>query len=320
MHTNEEIICRAEIDCKTSRFPILTFITGIFIAFIADQFMILKGFQYCWFGWEDFDIWERELYVFYLFKIPIVMKDINNGKLDFSIFGIILSVVSLTFIIAFPIIVSRIKRHNYKSSFLYLTKDCIYGFRKTMFRKKAVQIKLENLSDIFSYSSVRDSTKKVETLYISYEGGEITFRNLKNAQEFVEAVRNTADRKMHIEHIAMYVNDIETEKAFFEKYFGGKSGDMYHNQKTGFRSYFLTFENGARLELMNRADISGKSGNSIGYAHIAFSLGSRERVDQLTQRLKNDGFEVISGPRVTGDGYYESCVLDGEGNAVELTE
>lgn len=124
---------------------------------------------------------------------------------------------------------------------------------------------------------------------------------------------------MYIEHIAMYVSDIETEKAFFEKYFGAKCGNLYHNPKTGFRSYFLTFDNGARLEIMNRADISSKPESSTGYAHIAFSLGSREKVDVLTERIKNDGFEVISGPRITGDGYYESCVVDCEGNKIELT-
>lgn len=127
---------------------------------------------------------------------------------------------------------------------------------------------------------------------------------------------------MRIEHIAMYVSDLEREKAFFEKYFGAKSGGLYHNKNTGFRSYFLSFSGGARLEIMNKPDVSERAVTSpvMGYAHIALSLGSREEVDSLTEKLRSDGYEVISGPRVTGDGYYESCVLDFEGNCIELTE
>lgn len=127
---------------------------------------------------------------------------------------------------------------------------------------------------------------------------------------------------MKIEHIAMYVSDLEREKAFFEKYFCAKSGEMYHNKNTGFRSYFLTFSDGARLEIMNKTNVAVKENISpiMGFAHIAISLGSREAVDGLTETLRNDGFEVVSGPRVTGDGYYESCVLDYEGNCIELTE
>lgn len=126
---------------------------------------------------------------------------------------------------------------------------------------------------------------------------------------------------MRIEHVAMYVNDIEDTKAFFVRYFGAKSNDMYHNVKTGFQSYFLTFEDGARLEIMTKPGMSDdeKSIARTGLIHIAFSLGSKERVDALTAQIKADGFEVLSGPRTTGDGYYESCILGIEGNQIEIT-
>ena len=126
---------------------------------------------------------------------------------------------------------------------------------------------------------------------------------------------------MRIEHIAMYVNDMECARDFFIKYLGGKSNDGYHNTKTDFRSYFLSFDDGARLEIMNKPNMvdADKNLNRTGLIHIAFSAGSRERVDELTQRLKTDGYEVVSGPRTTGDGYYESCVIAIEGNQIEIT-
>ena len=126
---------------------------------------------------------------------------------------------------------------------------------------------------------------------------------------------------MKIEHIALYVNDLEKARDFFVKYFGAASNDGYHNVKTEFRSYFLTFDDGSRLELMTKPDLtdSGDFLNRFGYAHIAFSVGSKEKVDALTETLKMDGYPVISGPRTTGDGYYESCVLGFEGNLIEIT-
>lgn len=126
---------------------------------------------------------------------------------------------------------------------------------------------------------------------------------------------------MRIEHIAMYVNDLEKAKEFFEKYFQAKANQGYHNQKTDFRSYFLTFEDGARLEIMKKPqmDDERKSINRTGFIHLAFSVGSKEKVDALTEQLKNDGYCVLSGPRTTGDGYYESCVEGIEGNQIEIT-
>lgn len=125
---------------------------------------------------------------------------------------------------------------------------------------------------------------------------------------------------MRLEHTALWVKDLEGAKEFFKKYFGAKANEMYHNPKTGLRTYFLSFEGGARLEIMSRPDICEKGGEaSTGFAHIAFAVGSREKVDELSERLKNDGYEVVSGPRTTGDGYYESCIAGFEGNLIELT-
>ena len=127
---------------------------------------------------------------------------------------------------------------------------------------------------------------------------------------------------MEIGHIAVYVRDLEHARDFFTEYFGGQANDGYHNPKTGFRSYFIRFENGAQIELMNKPRLSdgGQDGEHFGYSHIAFSVGSREAVDRLTERLRAAGYAVVSGPRVTGDGYYESCIAAIEGNLIEITE
>ena len=126
---------------------------------------------------------------------------------------------------------------------------------------------------------------------------------------------------MKIEHVAMYVNDLETTKDFFVKYLGGRANKIYHNKKTDLRSYFISFEDGARLEIMNKTQMedANKYFNRTGYIHLAFSVGSKEKVDGLTELLRNDGYEVLSGPRTTGDGYYESCILGIEGNQIEIT-
>ena len=126
---------------------------------------------------------------------------------------------------------------------------------------------------------------------------------------------------MKIEHIALYVKDLEKARAFFMKYLGASSDAGYHNPRTNFRSYFLTFDGGARLELMHRPDVSDppKGSARTGYAHVAFSVGSPERVDALTAELRADGYEVVSGPRTTGDGCYESCIAAIEGNLIEIT-
>lgn len=127
---------------------------------------------------------------------------------------------------------------------------------------------------------------------------------------------------MRIKHIALYVQDLEGAKDFFVKYFDACPNDKYHNPKTGFSSYFLTFEDGTRLEIMHLPEIqeSENAHARMGYIHIAFSVGSREKVDALTNRFREDGYRILSGPRTTGDGYYESCILGFEGNQIEITE
>lgn len=128
---------------------------------------------------------------------------------------------------------------------------------------------------------------------------------------------------MKIEHLAIWVRDLEKVKKFYTTYFDIRCGKKYVNKKKGFSSYFLAFEEGARIEIMHRPDISeqtGKAGAIFGLTHFAISVGSRERVDELTASIRNDGFEIIGEPRTTGDGYYESVVTDPEGNLVEITQ
>ena len=127
---------------------------------------------------------------------------------------------------------------------------------------------------------------------------------------------------MKLDHIALYVFDLEQAKNFFIRYFNATANDMYHNPRTGLRTYFLTFDDGSRLEIMQRPDVISAPFEqfSQGYIHIAFSVGSKDKVDSLTGRLNEDGYKVLRGPRVTGDGYYESCVQGFENNLIEITE
>ena len=125
---------------------------------------------------------------------------------------------------------------------------------------------------------------------------------------------------MRMEHVAVYVRDLEAMRLFYATNFDAVSNDGYHNPRTGLRTYFLTFDGGARLELMQRPEVQTRGEVGLGYAHLAFVVGSRYAVDQFTRRLMDAGCAHVSGPRVTGDGYYESCVLDPEGNCIEITE
>lgn len=160
---------------------------------------------------------------------------------------------------------------------------------------------------------------------------------------------------MKIEHIAIWVKDIDKVCEFYRKYFGGVVHPIYHNPAKQFTSRFVTFESGARLEIMHRPDIDhvwpvtsptfhvkrpqGECSDHtcmgiaepqdvghevskhecLGYAHLSFSVGSKEEVDRLTRQMTDDGIQIVGEPRTTGDGYYESVVLDPEGNRVEIT-
>jgi lactoylglutathione lyase len=128
---------------------------------------------------------------------------------------------------------------------------------------------------------------------------------------------------VRIEHVAIWTQDLEGLKDFYVEYFGGQPNDKYVNEKTGFESYFLTFESGARLELMRMDSIPARRCDPIdqyqGLIHFAFSVGSQEAVDQLTKRLHEQGYLIVGEPRTTGDGYYESVALDPDGNRIEIT-
>ena len=124
-----------------------------------------------------------------------------------------------------------------------------------------------------------------------------------------------------IEHVAIWTDDLERLRTFYERYFGGVAGERYENASTGFRSYFLELD-GARLELMQTPAVAERASGDpqrLGLAHIAFALGSEQAVDELTVLLRSDGYAILDGPRRTGDGYYESVVADPDGNRVELT-
>ncbi len=126
-----------------------------------------------------------------------------------------------------------------------------------------------------------------------------------------------------IEHVAMWVKDLDSMRTFYETYFSAIAGAYYHNERTNFSSYFLSFGNGCRLELMHNPDIMDAHGKLhlefTGFVHLAIALGDSNAVDSLTERLRSDGYEVVREPRTTGDGYYESIILDPEGNKIELT-
>lgn len=127
------------------------------------------------------------------------------------------------------------------------------------------------------------------------------------------------DMTISIEHLAIWCRDLEVMKAFYETYLKAESSSLYHNPKTGFSSYFLSFGKGARLELCHRPDITEGDKDIFGLTHLAFSLGSKEEVDRLSNEMAIQGFPIVNGPRTTGDGYYEAVLFDPEGNQIELT-
>ena len=125
---------------------------------------------------------------------------------------------------------------------------------------------------------------------------------------------------MKIDHVAMYVNDLEAEKDFFVKYFDAKAGSKYTNFRSDFSNYFLRFEDGSRLEIMTRNSSTDakKERYRTGFHHIAISVGDRKDVDDMMKKFDADGVIVVSGARTTGDGYYAAVVVDPEGNEIEI--
>ena len=128
---------------------------------------------------------------------------------------------------------------------------------------------------------------------------------------------------MRIEHIALWTTDIDRCERFYVAYFGAKAGTRYINSVKGFESSFLSFADGARMEIMKTTKLSPliiePGAQRMGLTHFAVSVGSEALVDELTQRLRHDGFPILDGPRRTGDGYYESITLDPDGNRIEIT-
>ncbi len=129
---------------------------------------------------------------------------------------------------------------------------------------------------------------------------------------------------MFIEHLAIWCTNLESMKNFYVKYFNAVPNNGYHNPVKNFSSYFLSFEKGPRLELMNKPNIPENVNDVLteykGFIHFSVSVGTKEKVNALTEQLRNDGYTVIGEPRITGDGYYESVVLDPEKNRIEITE
>lgn len=125
---------------------------------------------------------------------------------------------------------------------------------------------------------------------------------------------------MHLAHTALFASDLERTRDFFTTYFDCAAGPLYHNHSTGFRSYFLTFSGGGQLELMDMPGIAPADGlRRCGLDHIAIDVGGRQQVDALTTQLADDGYEILSPPRTTGDGYYESCIAGPDGLRIEIT-
>ena len=127
---------------------------------------------------------------------------------------------------------------------------------------------------------------------------------------------------MKIEHIAIWTKDLERMREFYMNFFDLSSNEKYYNPNKKFSSYFLSFENGARIELMHRPDICefvDQIGSKLGITHFAISVGTKEKVDLLTEKIRQNGYKVIGEPRTTGDGYYESVIADPEGNWIEIT-
>ena len=123
---------------------------------------------------------------------------------------------------------------------------------------------------------------------------------------------------MRIEHVGLWVADLEKMKNFYEIFFDATTGELYHNQTTGFRSYFLSFKTGGRLEIMNRKDINVPNSETLAYAHLALEVGDKDAVNEKVNQLVAAGYPLLNGPRTTGDGYYEAVIADPENNLIEI--
>lgn len=125
---------------------------------------------------------------------------------------------------------------------------------------------------------------------------------------------------MKVDHIAIYVRNLEDAKNFYVKYFNAKPNNKYHNPKTLLETYFLSFDSDTRIEIMTRPNLKDMSVEPFraGLIHLAFKLGSKELVNAKVEQLKLDGYQIITTPRTSGDGYYEACISDGEGNFIEI--
>jgi lactoylglutathione lyase len=128
---------------------------------------------------------------------------------------------------------------------------------------------------------------------------------------------------MRIEHVAIWTNQLEELKDFYSMYFGGKANTKYTNPFKQFSSYFISFDSGARLELMHKSSVPQSTyeqgAEFTGITHLAFSVGTKEQVDLLTEEMRMHGIRIVGEPRQTGDGYYESVILDPDGNRIEIT-
>jgi lactoylglutathione lyase len=173
-------------------------------------------------------------------------------------------------------------------------------------KKKGLRLLVQKLTPAHPAHCIERALDKVEVIRLDID----TFSGKGKMPKAV----------VKMEHAALYVRNLDAARDFFVKYLGGKSNTGYHNPKTDFRSYFLTFAGGSRLEIMTRPEVMDAAPEyATGYAHVAFSVGSKAAVDELTDRLKADGYAVKSGPRTTGDGYYESCIAGPEGITIEIT-
>jgi len=127
--------------------------------------------------------------------------------------------------------------------------------------------------------------------------------------------------RARVEHVALWVQDLERMREFYVERLGGQSGALYQNPRTGFTSYFVSFGDGCRIELMHGPAVQPRPAErAVGFAHVALSLGGRQAVDAAVEALQQKGVAIASHPRQTGDGYYEAVILDPEGNRIELAE